>query len=142
VFAGYTFHVHDETSTSTKDNSIFRMDYKDGAVRAVAVRKSFARVVRIFEHTMFPGGPKELFLQGVWYKNEGVCPIAGTQLVSLDPTHHFTHQSKFTPLLWCYQQPVALWPYDPKGELPAGHHMQGFFDVIDRNEDQQAEPAE
>jgi hypothetical protein len=138
MFAGYTFHVHDATSNSSKDNSIFRMDYKAGAARAVAIKKSFARVKRIFEHVMFPGGPKELFLQGEWYKSEGKCAIAGTEMVSPDPQHHFTHQSKFVPLLWCYQQPVALWPYDPLDRLHPEDLRKGFFDVIDRNEDQEA----
>jgi hypothetical protein len=73
------------------------------------------------------------------YRDEGVCPIAGNHLVSPDPTHHFTHQSKFIPLLWCYQQPVALWPYDPKGKLQDGDRRKAFFTVIDRNEDQEAD---
>jgi hypothetical protein len=115
------------------------MDYKDGAVRAVAIKKSYARVKRIFEHALFPGGPKQIFVQGAWYRDEGVCPIAGNHLVSSDPTHHFTHQSKFIPLLWCYQQPVALWPYDPKGKLQDGDRRKAFFTVIDRNEDQEAD---
>jgi hypothetical protein len=130
--------VHDPDSASSKDNSIFRMDYKDGAQRAVAIRTSFARIKRIFKHTMFPGGPTEIFVQGAWYKNEGVCPIAGTQLVSSHPTHHFTLQSKFTTLVSCYQQPVALWPYDPQGLLPPEDPRSAFFDVIDRNEEQEA----
>jgi hypothetical protein len=137
VFAGYTFHVYDKTSASSKDNSIFRMDYKGDVARATTVKKSFARVKRIFQHTLGPGGPRELFVEGEWYKDEGVCPIAGTHLVSPHPTHHFTLQSKFTPLARCYQQPVALWPYDPKGVLPAGDPKKAFLDVIDRNEDQQ-----
>jgi hypothetical protein len=141
VYAGYTFHVEDPTSTSTKDNSIFRMDYKDyhGAARRTAIKKSFARVKRIFQHTMFPGGPTQIFVQGAWYQDEGVCPISGTQLVSPHPNHHFTLQSKFTPLSSCYQQPVALWPYDPKNQLPDGDRRKTFFDVIDRNEEQEAE---
>ena len=114
------------------------MDYKDVGVRRTAIKKSFARVKRIFQHDLFPGGPTRLFVQGAWYQDEGVCPIAGTQLVSPHPTHHFTTQSKFTTLSSCYQQPVALWPYDPKGVLPAGDRRNTFFDVIDRNEEQEA----
>lgn len=140
-FAGYTWHVEDPTSTSTKDNSIFRMDYKadTGPGRRTVIHKSFARVKRIFEHVMFPGGPSRVCVEGAWYKDEGVCPIAGTQLVSPHPNHHFTHESKFIFINQCYQQPVALWPYDPKDELRPDDPKKAFFDVIDRNEEQQAE---
>jgi hypothetical protein len=130
------FHVHEPDSASARDNSIFRLDYQGAAVRAVAITQSYARIVRIFEHEMFPGGPKELFVQGVWYRNEGICPIAGTKLVSEDPAHHFTHDSKFTPLNSCYQKPVAVWPHDPHEVLPPGDRRRTFFDVIDRNEEQ------
>jgi hypothetical protein len=55
------------------------------------------------------------------------------------PNHHFTHQSKFTPLKKCYQQPVTLLPYDPKGQLPPGDVRKTYLDVIDQNEEQLAE---
>jgi len=75
-------------------------------------------------------------VQGAWYASEGKCPIAGTQLVSPAPNHHFTTDSKFTPLNQCYQQPVALWPHDPKDVLPPGDRRKTFLDVIDHNEEQ------
>jgi hypothetical protein len=130
--------VEDANSTSSKDNSIFRLDYK-AAGRRTRIHKSFARVKRIFKHAMFPGGPTNLFVQGAWYKDEGVCPIAGTHLVSPNPDHHFTRESKFTLITSCYQQPVALWPHDPLEELAEHDPARAFFDVIDRNEDQQAD---
>jgi hypothetical protein len=129
------FHVHEPGSASSRDNSIFRLDYKAQVARAVTIKQSYARIVRIFEHTMFPGGPKDLFVQGVWYRNEGTCPISGTKLVS-ENTNHFTLESKFTPLNSCYQKPVAIWPYDPHGVLPIYDRRRAFFDVIDTNEEQ------
>jgi hypothetical protein len=128
--------VYNPASASTRDNSIFRLDFTDEGARIKKITKSFARITRIFEHTMFPGGPTELFVQGAWYKDEGICPIAGTRLVSEDPNHHYTCESKFVPLRLCYQQPVAVWPYDPHEILPAIDPRSKFFDVIDRNEDQ------
>jgi hypothetical protein len=122
---------------SSKDNSIFRMDFKSEIRGRTKINKSFARVKRIFKHTMFPGGPTNIFVQGEWYKDEGVCPIAGTHLVSPHPEHHFTHESKFSLLSQCYQQPVALWPFDPLKKLPTLDARRNFFDVIDRNEEQQ-----
>jgi hypothetical protein len=144
VYAGYTWHVEDRTSTSTKDNSIFRMDYKaaTGPGRRNVIHKSFARIKRIFEHAMFPGGPTNIFVEGAWYRDEGVCPLAGTQLVSPHPNHHFTEQSKFILISHCYQQPVALWPHDPLNTLHANNPAKGWFDVIDHNEEQQAGPEE
>jgi hypothetical protein len=117
------------------------MDYRDavGRGRHNYINKSFARIKRIFTHVIFPGGQAQLFVQGAWYANEGKCPISGTELVSPAPNHHFTHQNKFTPLNRCYQQPVALWPYDPKGQLPPGDVRKTYFDVIDQNEEQLAE---
>jgi hypothetical protein len=137
VYAGYTFHVEDKTSAASRDNSIFRLDYKKAGVRGNALNKSFARVQRIFTHIMYPGGPTRVFVQGAWYRDEGVRPIAGTQLVSPHPDHIFTLESKFVLLTSCYQQPVALWPHDPKGLLPDGHLGADMFDVIDRNEEQE-----
>jgi hypothetical protein len=114
------------------------MDFKN-AGRNNAVNRSYARIKRIFQHVMYPGGPSRVFVQGAWYRDEGVCPIAGTHLVSPQPDHTFTIQSKFTLLSSCYQQPVALWPHDPKNLLPAGDLGKHVFDVIDRNEEQQFE---
>ncbi len=130
--------MHDPASVSSKDNSIFRLDFKKAGPRATAINKSFARIKRIFQHTMFPGGPTQLFVEGAWYRDEGVCPIAGTQLVSPHPTHEYTLTSKFVALTQSYQQPVALWPYDPHALLPAGDKRTTFLDVIDRNEEQEA----
>ena len=115
------------------------MDFKaeSGQGNRTRIHKSFARVRRIFTHAMFPGGPTSIFVQGAWYKDEGVCPIAGTQVVSPDPAHHFTLESKFTLLNKCYQQPVALWPHDPMEKLAAADPRRAFFDVIDRNEEQE-----
>ena len=136
LFAGYTLHVEMPGSTSSRDNSIFRMDYKNAEGRGNVIHKSFGRIKRIFTHVMYPGGPTEVFLEGAWYRDEGVCPIVGTHLVSPHPLHHFTLQSKFILVSSCYQQPVALWPHDPKGLLPDGDPEKGFLDVIDRNEEQ------
>jgi hypothetical protein len=138
MYAGFTWKVHDATSTSSKDNSIFRMDWSPPVRpgRSPTIAKAYARVKRIFTHTMFPGGPATIFVQGDWYKDEGVCAVAGTQLVSFYPAHPFNRDSKFIPLNECYQQPVALWPHDPLKEMDADDPKKTFFDVIDRNQEQ------
>ena len=63
-----------------------------------------------------------------------VCPVAKTTLVRESPSMPFNSSSKFVFLDACYERPVAIWPHDPLGDLPASDPRRDWFDVIDRNQ--------
>ena len=98
------------------------------------MRKAFASITRIFVHSMYPGGPSKVVVEGLWYENVGTCPIAGTTLVRENKNTPFNKCSRFTFLETCYQIPVAVWPYDPHGKLHPEDERRLYFDIIDRNQ--------
>ena len=102
------------------------------------LKSLFGTITKIFQHTMYPGGPTKVFLQCEWYDTVGRCPVAGTQVVRKNPQNDWNLRSPFVPLDTCYQIPVAFWPYDPFDKLAANDPMnfKDCFDVIDRNQDQ------
>jgi hypothetical protein len=115
------------------DDCNFRYDYKAAAGDRV-LTKGFARILRIFVHAAFPGGPTRLVVEGCWWKVMGTCPIAGTTLVKEDPDQLFNRTQRFMFLDECYQKPVAIWPHDPLNELDASDCSREWYDVIDRNQ--------
>ena len=100
--------------------------------------RGYATIKRLFVHEMYPGGPSRVVVEGRWLEPMGKCEVAGTTLVRHNKHYGFNlpGRARFTFLSTCYEIPVALWPHDPAGTLPAGHPRRKWYDVIDRNQDQ------
>jgi hypothetical protein len=108
--------------------------------RRETVRKTvYATILRIFVHELYPGGPSKVVVEGRWLETMGKCEIAGTTLVKHNKRYGFNlrGRARFTFLDTCYEIPVALWPYDPGDLLPQNHPRKKWYDIIDRNQDQQ-----
>jgi hypothetical protein len=120
-----------------KDDSNFRVDYisrsVDGRPRQLRL---FGSITRLFVHTLYPGGPERVVVEGDFYRTMPKCPVAGTHRVKVDPT--FTDPlntgSCFTFLATCYQEPVGVWPHDPQNLKKRGDPSRHWFDIIDRNQ--------
>jgi hypothetical protein len=136
-YAGYRFATHKSQRNKKTNNSYIRLDYNDQerASSAPTRTSAYATIRRLFVHALYPGGPAKVVVDGCWFENMGRCPVAGTALVRRNMQVGFNKpgQPRFTFLETCYQQPVAIWPYDPHGKLPDDHPHKHHFDVIDRN---------
>ena len=108
------------------DDSKFRYDVLN---EHREVEPYYATIKRIFEHTMYPGGPTKLVFEGSWFKVVETCAITGYNVVKPDPSFY----PRFAFVQTCYQQPVALWPRDPINKNPSKRNM---YDVIDYNSQQ------
>ena len=131
TYAGFVFETEANQLKQKKkhDDSKFRYDVLD---ENGDLEKHYATILRIFEHTMYPGGPTKLVFEGKWYKVVEQCPITGYNVVTHDPTFYPT----FAFVQTCYQQPVALWPRAPKGWF-RNHTNRHLYDVMDYNGDEQ-----
>ena len=127
MYAGFVFETggYQEKKHKEQDDSKFRYDVLDDEG---AVQNYYATILRIFEHTMYPGGPTKLVFEGKWYKVVEKCGITGYNIVKHDPTFY----PKFAFVQTCYQQPVALWPRAPKGWY-RNHTNRHLYDVMDYN---------
>jgi hypothetical protein len=77
--------------------------------------------------------PERVVVECEWYRTMvAKNPISGNTVVRLDPTYLLF--DKFVFLQDCYQQPVALWPFDPFEELPRSDPRKNVFEVLDRNQ--------
>lgn len=138
-YSGQLFRTAASQKDTKSDNSHLRYDYNSYVGRKknnVVMTKAFVKIVSMFTHEMYPGGPSKIVVEGAWYKYVGKSKYDLT-LVADDPTNGIHSNSRFIFLTNCYQRPVALWPYDPYKKLPRGDPKSESFAVIDRNQDEE-----
>jgi len=131
-YAGNIFRTEASQTGQRHDDAHLRWDYKQAG--RLGVISAFATIRRIFVHSLYPGGPSRVIVQGEWFTVVGKCPIAHTMIVKDDSRNEFNLHSRFVFLDNCYQQPVAVWPHDPLGQLPDEDPKKGYYDVVDRNQ--------
>jgi hypothetical protein len=132
MYAGFRFRRSDTQAGNRYDDSHLRYDYQPapGGLRMASV---YGKIVRIFTHELFDGGPEREVAECAWYRTMAhKNPISGNTVVKVDSSYVLF--DKFIFLQDCYQQPVALWPYDPFGSLPIRHPLKDAFEVLDRNQ--------
>lgn len=131
-YAGALFRTEGAQRSVKHDDANVRMDFTAPGERVI--QQAYAKIQSLFVHEAFPGGPRRYVVEGNWFKVVGVCPVAKTTLVRESPSMPFNSSSKFVFLDACYERPVAIWPHDPLGDLPASDPRRDWFDVIDRNQ--------
>ena len=139
LYAGNELHTVAYSSSlpnRVHDNTALRWDYMDIDGRHRQMKSAFARILRVFKHSMWPEGPSRYVVECQWYETIGECPVAKTKLVKPNPEWHLNTSQKFVFLTNCYQCPVAIWPHDPLDDLPLDDVLKNVFDVIDRNQQQ------
>lgn len=136
-YAGNLFRTAQSQVTKhiAHDDSHLRWDYKEARGGRAILTSAFGTITKLFSHAMYPGGPARVVASVEWLRVEFTCPIAKTTVVSHGEHPFLTdEEDKFVFLDNCYQIPVALWPHDLLGELPAGDPRKGYYDVIDHNQ--------
>ena len=134
-FAGSLFRTFKSQKKLKNDDSNLRLDYNHLNARGgVEVRQAYGRIQRLLSHEAYPGGPRRIIVEGLWYEHMGTCEIAHTPLVRKKISYFMNTSSRFAFLDACYQRPVAMWPHDPLDKLPAGDPRKNGFDIIDRNQ--------
>ena len=131
-YAGAIFRTEGGRGQVKNDDANVRMDFAAPGERVI--QHAYARIQSLFVHEAFPGGPRRYVVEGNWFKMVGVCPVTKTALVCESASMPFNSSSKFVFLDACYERPVALWPHDPLGDLPAADPRRDWFHVIDRNQ--------
>ena len=96
------------------------MDYKRPGHNQ-PILQAYARTKKLLEHESYPGGP---------VPDCEDLDHTGMQ----EQKNQFNFSSKYVFLTDCHEHPVALWPYDPLGELRHGRPEKKWFDVINRNQ--------
>ena len=130
-YSGHLFRTHTSEIDIKTCNSILRIDYNEHDGDTVA---AYGRIVRLFSHQMFPGGPTRLVAECDWYMGEGKESMTGLPMLSINPDSNFNRRSRFTFFESVYSRPCAVWPLDPYGELDAADPRRDYFLAIDRNE--------
>jgi hypothetical protein len=132
MYAGFRFRTCGSQVGMKYDDSHIRYDYKkEGGSQRMA--SAFGKIVRMFTHELHAHGPERVVVECEWYRTMvAKNPISGNTVVRLDPTYLLF--DKFVFLQDCYQQPVALWPFDPFEELPRSDPRKNVFEVLDRNQ--------
>jgi hypothetical protein len=131
MYAGYRFTT--PTTHKLHDNShVCEMYRTHGGVQLHA----YGQIQRMFVHELYPGGPSKVALMVHWFQDAGKCPVSGNARVYKNYQNHLNVDFKFTFLESCFQQPVAVWPYDPLGKLPRGDPLKDCFAIINRNQAQ------
>ena len=137
-YAGSTFRRAQSQKQLTTDDANIVIDYNHIYPRGrQEKRKLFATIKRLFIHQAYPGSPKRLVVEGEWWEIMHACPITKNYLVKKNPDHDFNHSSKFVFIANCYPRPVAIWPHDPLDDLDVSDEKKQWFDVIDRNQDEE-----
>ena len=135
-FGGNVFVTESAQQGGKHNDSIIRQDYMCIHRKRKELVKGYGAILRLFEHEAYPGGPSRFVVEARWYENVQVCSVAKTQLVRDNPRHFLQTSAKYAFMSDCCTRPVALWPYDPLGRLPASDERRNWFDVIDRNQDE------
>jgi hypothetical protein len=73
-----------------------------------------------------------------WFEKLDACPVTGNKLVLKNTRNHLNTNYKYAFLETCYQQPIAVWPYDPLNKLDDTHPLKHAFHIINRNQEQTA----
>ena len=136
MYAGSLFRTVRSQARIKRDNSIFRYDYNAAIGHGRSeMRKAYARIVTMFMHEMYPGGPKKMIVEGSYYLDAGFSE-GENRLVVEDLSNDIHNDSRFSFLTDCYQYPCAFWPHDPYDKLPQAHPLKNAWQVIDRNQEQ------
>ena len=131
VYAGYSFTT--PTTHKKHDDSHVCEMYRaaDGQQQ-----HAYGQIRSMFVHELYPGGPSKVVLRVHWFQNARTCPVSGNARVFKNYQNHLNVDFKFTFMETCYQQPVAVWPYDPLDKLPQGDPLKDCFDIINRKQAQ------
>jgi hypothetical protein len=130
MYAGYRFTTPTDHEHKKHDDSHVCEPYVDGG----RIKNAHGQIRNIFVHEMFPGGPSKVVLRVHWFQNAAPCPVSGNARVFKNHQNHLNVDYKFTFMETCYQQPVAVCPYDPLDKLPVGDPFKTCFDIINRNQ--------
>ena len=139
-YAGYEFRTAKSQRNIKTDNSLVRMDYlqRRPGSQVRYLQSLFGTINKMFLHTAFLEGPTKLIICCTWFETVGRCPVAGNQLVRENSELDWNRDSRHCFLETCYQVPVAIWPCDPLNLLPGDDPRRLYYDVIDRNQDQES----
>jgi hypothetical protein len=133
TYAGNTFATQQYAAKRMRNDSNITIDYNERVGRNNSkLAGAFGTITRIFEHSMYPGGPTRLVLDCAWFDILGVVEISKTIVVERNPDNSFNQNARFTFLITAYQRPVAVWPSDPLGTRGEPHTSQ--FEIIDPND--------
>ena len=94
--------------------------------------QSYGQIRRILQHRAWESGPEMCILEVFVYDDYGKSAVSGNALVRI-PQEQST---ELVPIGNCYQLPVAMWPHGLLGGQDA--QKIGLFEVIDRNQDEDA----
>lgn len=138
-YAGSLFRTEQSQARIKHDDSIIRADYISlGQSGRRSVKRAYGRVTRIILHEAYPGGPTRVIFEGRWFESMGTCNVAGTALVRWNDNYHMNSSARFAFIESCYPRPLAMWPHDPLDQLPQENVRKTWFDIIDRNQDEEA----
>ena len=129
-YAGYSFTT--PTDHKKHDDSNVCEAYRD----AYRVHHAYGQIQEMFVHEMYPGGPSKVVLRVHWFTTAGTCPVSGNTRVFRNHPSHLNVDFKSTFMETCYQQPIAVWPYDPLNKLPLDDPHKECFAIINRNQGQ------
>ena len=163
LYAGYEFRTERSQVNVKFDNAKVRVPmYAHGDGVRGTLLQFFGSIHRMFIHEAWEGGPEMCVLEIDWYTNVGRAEVSGNPLVEPLPAVRtikasrymrvcswlfaYTSQPFFLPYRLCpigncYQIPVAIWPHDPLGLLPADDPHRNYLEVMDRNQDETVEAA-
>ncbi len=93
--------------------------------------QSYGQIRRILQHRAWESGPEMCILEVLVYDDYGKSAVSGNALVRIPQEQ----KTELVPIGNCYQLPVAMWPHDLLGQ---DAQKIGLFEVIDRNQDEDA----
>ena len=126
-YAGNEFRVPTSQKNILTDNSHVRVPF----LRRGRPVQSYGQNRRILQHRAWENGPETCVLEVLVYDDAGKSAVSGNALVRIPEEQN----TELVPIGNCYQLPVAMWPHDLLGLDP---QKSGLFEVIDRNQDEDA----
>ena len=138
-YSGYEFRTAASQSSVKFDNSNVRVPIP---MRRGRLEQHYGSISAIFTHQAWPSGPEVCVLELDWYTNLdvygeplGKSEVSGNPLVG-PPGNSGVR--KFAEIGTCYQIPIAIWPHDPLHLKKKSDSTVDVFEVIDRNQDEDA----
>ena len=132
-YAGYKFCTVSSQRKTKTNNSLVRMPYSTVENRRRVTKSAYGGIRAVLVHHQYPGGLPKCVLYVDWYQNVGTAPISGNPMI--DTTR--IDWSSFVFIEDCYQIPLAIWPHDPLDLLPASNPAGAWWEVIDKNQEEQ-----